>query len=120
MPGRTQTSTYISSLAPPHFSDKLKKICAEFEDVLVSDLEADQQIQCPPMEVELVPGTKPFYARRPWKNPLHCADKTKKDVQKLLKAGIIERMPSNEQAAWISLAGFIAKGEKEEKIEVNM
>ena len=70
------------------------------------------------MEVELVPGTKPFYAGRPRKNPLHWADKTKKEIQKLLKAGIIERMPSNEQAAWISPSGFVAKDEKEEKLRL--
>ena len=65
------------------------------------------------MEVELIPGTKPFYAIRPRKCPLHWADKTKAETQKLLKAGLIERMPNDQHTAWISLAGFVAKDAKE-------
>ena len=45
---------------PPHFPGKLQELCKEFEDVLVTELEANQQIQCPMMEVKLKGGTKPF------------------------------------------------------------
>ena len=42
----------------------------------------------------------------------------KKEVKKLVKAGIIERVPANESAAWISPAHFIAKDAKEEKLRL--
>ena len=40
----------------------------------------------------------------------------KKEVQKLIKQGVIEHIPANEAAQWISPAGFVAKDEKEEKL----
>ena len=103
---------------PPHFPDKLQELCKEFEDILVTELEANQQIQCTMMEVKLIGGTKPFFARRPRKNPLHWDEKIKKEVKKLLKEGVIEKVPSNETAQWISPAGFVSKDEKEEKLRL--
>ena len=70
------------------------------------------------MEVNLIAGTKLFFARRPRRFPLHWAEKVKKETQKLIKAGIIEKMPSNKSARWISPAGFVAKDEKEEKLHL--
>ena len=64
------------------------------------------------MEVELQKGVKPFFTRKPQKTPLYWAEKVKKEVEKLIKAGIIEQIPVNEQAQWISPAGFVAKDEK--------
>ena len=68
------------------------------------------------MDVELNAGAKPFFARRPRKNPLHWKEKVKKEVQKLIRQGVIERIPANEAAQWISPAGFVAKDKKEEKL----
>ena len=87
-------------------------------DVRVEELEEAQNIQCPPKYVELQSGTKPFFARKPRKTPLHWGGKVKKDVKKLIKVGVIERIPANESAAWISPAGFVAKDEKEEKLSL--
>ena len=39
-------------------------------------------------------------------------------MKKLLKAGVIERIPANESALWISPARFVAKDEKEEKLRL--
>ena len=39
-------------------------------------------------------------------------------MQKLIKQGVIERIPANECALWISPAGFVAKDEKEEKLRL--
>ena len=47
---------------PAHFPEKLQELCKEYEDVLVTELEANQQIQCPKMEVKLKEGTKAFFA----------------------------------------------------------
>merc|ERR1711895_124814 len=63
-------------------------------------------------------SSKPFFARKPKKHPLHWAQKVKKEVKKLVKAGVIERVPLNEAAAWISPAQFIAKDIKEEKLRL--
>ena len=63
------------------------------------------------MDVELQTGVKPFFTRKPRKTPLHWAEKDKKEVKKLIKAGIIEPIPANKQAEWISPAGFVAKDE---------
>ena len=97
---------------------ELQDLCKEFEDVLVEELDSEQVVRCPPMDVELLPGSKPFFARRPRKNPLHWKEKVKKEVQKLIKQGVIERIPANECALWISPAGFIAKDKKEEKLRL--
>ena len=70
------------------------------------------------MDVELQAGAKLFFARRPRKNPLHWKEKVKKEVQKLIKQGVIERIPVNEAAQRISPAGFMAKDEKEEKLRL--
>ena len=86
--------------------------------MFVEELEEAQIITCPPMDVELKNTSKPFFARKPRKTPLHWADKVKKEIKKLIKAGIIERIPANESAAWISPAGFMAKDEKEEKLRL--
>ena len=59
---------------PEHFPQKLKDLCLEYEDVLVENL-------------------TPFYARRPRRFPLHWSEKIKKETAKLIKAGIIEKMP---------------------------
>merc|ERR1711867_353279 len=66
----------------------------------------------------LMSGAKPFFARKPRKTPLHWGEKGKKEVKKLLKAGVIKRIPANESALWISPAGFVAKDEKEEKLRL--
>ena len=42
----------------------------------------------------------------------------KKEVQKLIKQGVIERIPANEVAHWISPAGFVAKDKNEEKLRL--
>ena len=70
------------------------------------------------MDVKLQTGAKPFFTRKPRKTPLHWGEKVKKEVKKLLKAGVIERIPANESAQWISPAGFVAKDEKEEKLRL--
>ena len=64
---------------------ELQDLCKEFQDVLVEVLDSEQVVICPPMDVELLPGSKPFFARRPRKNPLHWKEKVKKEVQKLIK-----------------------------------
>merc|ERR1712240_828817 len=102
----------------PHWPKELQDLCNEFSDVLVEELEEAQNITCPPMDVELQNTSKPFFARNPKKNPLHWAGKVKKEVKKLVKAGVIERVPPNEAAAWISPAQFIAKDTKEEKLRL--
>merc|ERR1711873_382097 len=70
------------------------------------------------MDVELQNTSKPFFARKPKKNPLHWVEKVKKEVKKLVKAGVIERVPANESAAWISTVHFIAKDAREEKLRL--
>ena len=70
----------------------------EFEDVLVEELEYARNITCPSIDVELQPGVKTFFARKPCKTSLHWADRVKKVVKKLRKAGIIEQFLANEQA----------------------
>ena len=70
------------------------------------------------MDVKLQAGAKPFFVRKPRKTPLHWGEKVKKEVKKLLKSGVIECIPANEAAQWISLAGFVAKDEKEEKLQL--
>ena len=98
----------------PEWPKELQELCLEFSDVLVEELTEAQNIQCPPIDVELQIGAKPFFARKPRKTPLHWGEKVKKEVKKLLKAGVIERIPANESTQWISPAGFMAKDEKEE------
>ena len=82
----------------------------------MEEQEYAQNIQFPLMNMEPQPGVRPFFARKPHKTPLHWADKVKKEVKKLITARIIEGIPANEQAQWISPAGFIAKDKKEEKL----
>ena len=89
-----------------------------YQDVLVEELESAQMVTCPPMDVELTMGAKPFFACRPRKNPLHWKEKVKKEIQKLIRQGVIERIPANEAAQWINPAGFVAKDEKEEKLHL--
>ena len=69
--------------------------------VLVEELTQAQNIQCPPMDIELITGAKPFFARKPRKTPLHWGEKVKKEIKKLLKSGVIERIPANEATQWI-------------------
>ena len=75
-------------------------------------------IACLPMDMELTVGAKPFFACRPRKNPLHWKERVKKEVQKLIRQGVIERISANKAAQWISPAGFVAKDEKEEKMRL--
>ena len=63
---------------------ELKDLCNEFSDILVEELSQAQNIQCPPMDVELQAGAKPFFARKLRKTPLHWGEKVKKEVKKLL------------------------------------
>ena len=70
------------------------------------------------MDVEIQAGVKPFFTRKPRKTRLHWAEKVKKEVKKLIKAGMIQRIPANKAAQWISPAGFVAKDEKEEKLRL--
>ena len=51
-------------------------------------------------------------------NSTTLGEKVKKEVKKLIKAGVIERIPAKESALWISPAGFVAKDEKEEKLRL--
>ena len=102
----------------PEWPKELPELCLEFSDVLVEELTEAQNKQCPPIDVELQKGAKPFFVRKPRKTPLHWGEKVKKEVKKLLKAGVIKRIPANESAQWISPAGFVAKNEKEEKLRL--
>merc|ERR1712089_5295 len=86
--------------------------------LLVDELEEAMNITCPPMDVELNNTSKPFFTRKPKKHRLHWAQKVKKEVKKLVKAGVIEKVPPNEAAAWISPAQNIAKDIKEEKLRL--
>ena len=70
------------------------------------------------MDVELITGAKPFFARKPRKTPLNWGEKVKKEIKKLLKSGVIERIPANEATQWISPIRFVAKDEKEEKLRL--
>ena len=110
------SSTLGHTIPLPEWPQELKDLCMEFEDVLVKELEQAQNITCPPMDVELQASVKPCFTRKPRNTPLHWAYKVKKEVEKLLKAGIIERILANKQALCISPAGFMAKDEKEEKL----
>ena len=84
----------------------------------MEELTQAQNIQCPPLDVELMSGAKPFFMRKPRKTPLHWGEKVKKEVKKLLKSSVIKRIPANEAAQWISPTGFVAKDEKEEKLRL--
>merc|ERR1711867_31443 len=86
--------------------------------MLIKELEQALNITCPAMDVKIQAGEKPFFARKPRKTPLHWGEKVKKEVKKLIKSGVIERIPANEAAQWISPAGFVAKDEKEEKLRL--
>ena len=48
------------------------------------------------IDVELQPGVIHFFARNPHLTTLHWAEKAKKEVKKLIKAGIIKRISANE------------------------
>ena len=48
------------------------------------------------MDVELQPGVISFFAKKPCLTPLHRAEKVKKEVKKLIKAGMIKRIPINQ------------------------
>ena len=65
--------------------------------MLVDELQPDQKISCPPMEINLLSGIKPFFAQRPRRFPLHWAEKVKRETQKLVKAGIIEKVPNKNR-----------------------
>ena len=84
----------------------------------MEELTQAQNIQCPPMDVELMTGVKPFFARKPKKTPLHWGEKFKKEIKKLLKSRVITLIPANEAAQWISPARFVAKDEKEKKLRL--
>lgn len=86
-------------------ANEFKDLCVEFEDLLVKEKEYAHNIQCPSMDTEPQPSIKPY------KTPLHW-------VKKLIKAGIIVRLPTNEQALLISPNGFVIKDEKEEKLRL--
>ena len=117
-PRESHPDPQIPQWPKPEWPKELQELCLEFSDVLVEELAEAQNIQCPPMDVELQSGIKPFFARKPRKTPLHWGEKVKKEVKKLIKAGVIERIPANESALWISPAGFMAKDEKEEKLRL--
>ena len=82
----------------PEWPKELNDLCIEFQDVIVEELESAQQVTCPPMDVELAVGAKPFFARRPRKNPLHWKEKVKKDIKKLIKQDVSELIPANKAA----------------------
>ena len=69
------------------------------------------------MDVELQAGAKPFFTRKLRKTPLYWADKVKKEIKKLIKASVIERILANKQAQWISPAGFVAKDRKKKNLD---
>merc|ERR1712101_47912 len=117
-PKESHPDPQIPQRPKPEWPKELQELCTEYEDVLVEELEEAQNITCPPMDVKLMNTSKPFFARKPRKTPLHWADKVKKEIKKLIKAGIIERIPANKSAAWISPAGSVAKDEKEEKLRL--
>ena len=96
----------------PEWPKELRDLCLEFEELPMEELESAQQVTCPPMDVELQAGAKLFFARRPRKNPLYWKEKVKKEVQKLIKQGVIELIPAKEAVQWISPAGFVAKDKK--------
>ena len=59
-----------------------------------------------------------FLCKKTMENSAPLGRKVKKEVNKLLKSSVIERISANEATKWISPAGFIAKDKKEEKLRL--
>ena len=97
-------------MATKTFSAKMKDLIKEYKDVLVENLEKSETIDCQPLEVKLKANTEPFFARKAKKDSLHMTDMVEKELAKLIKAGIIERVPTGETLKWISPARFVEKG----------
>ena len=68
-PKESHPKPQIPQWPKPEWPKELQELCSEFEDVLVEELEEAQNITCPPMDVELQRGSKPFFARKPRKTP---------------------------------------------------
>merc|ERR1712101_17480 len=68
---------------------ELQELCSEFEDVLVEELEEAQNITFPPLDVELQNDSKPFFARKPSKNPF-ILGRESKERNKKKKSTLVE------------------------------
>ena len=66
----------------------------------------------------VVAWDKTIFCLQTSQESLALEKKVKKEVQKLIKQGVIECIPANECALWISPAGFVAKDKKEEKLHL--
>merc|ERR1712115_635944 len=77
-PKKTHPDPQIPQWPKPEWPKELQELCLKFSDVLVEELTEAQNILCPLMDVKLQSGTKPFFARKPRKTPLHWGEKSKK------------------------------------------
>ena len=81
-PNAINPDPQIPQWPKPEWPKELQDLCKEFSDVLMEELEEAQNITCPPMDT-----SKPFFARKPKKHPLHWAEKVKKRSRNLSRQG---------------------------------
>ena len=64
-PKETNPDPQTPEWPKPEWPKELQELCLEFSDVLVEELTEAQNIQCPPMDVKLQSGAKPFFTSKP-------------------------------------------------------
>ena len=70
----------------PEWPKELQELCLEISDVLVEELTEAQNIQCPPMDVKLQSGAKPFFTRKPHKDSITLGRKSQERSEKVAES----------------------------------
>ena len=102
---------------PPHFSSKMRELCDRYSDVLVDELKAGEKIFCPEMEIRLKEGYKGYICRKPRAVPFHWRKHIDREIQKLLREGIIERA-NGRHLTFVSPAHWVPKNKDESRFRL--
>ncbi len=102
-------------LIDPHGCALLKnKLLREYSDIIRDDLDGST-IKGATMHINLKNNeTRPLHINVPKATPVHHKKAADALIQKLLKEGVIERVPANEPSEWCSMGFFVPKPNSED------
>ena len=93
---------------PKEWPKVMTEVLREFDDVFKDVLDENSRIKGKPMDIKVKPDAQPFMCTTARNIPYFMREAAWKECQRLVKAGIIERV--DEACEWLAPAFFILKG----------
>ena len=83
----------------------------------MDELKSGEKMWCPPMDVRLKENYQPYVCTKPRPSPIHWQEHINKEIQNLLREGIIERA-HGRKTTFCSPAHWVPKNKEESRFRL--